>query len=188
VRAGFQETFRTLFGGGRADLRLMTEGDEDVLDCGLEIIAQPPGKRVGSISLMSGGEKALTAVALLFAIFRFRPSPFCLLDEVDAPLDELNVIRFNEMLRTMASSTQFVMITHNRTSMEAADMLYGITMEEPGVSRTMSVVLGGAAERARTVRTLPALLAARHKGTAPRPGLPAPRGGNGSSARTDAPS
>jgi hypothetical protein len=107
---------------------------------------------------------------------------------VDAPLDELNVIRFNEMLRTMAASTQFVMITHNRTSMEAADMLYGITMEEPGVPRTMSVVLGGAAERARTVRTLPALLAARHKGTAPRPGLAAPRGGNGSSARTDAPS
>ncbi len=191
VRAGFQETFRSLFGGGRADLRLMTEEDEDVLDCGLEIVAQPPGKRLGSISLMSGGEKALTAVALLFAIFRHRPSPFCLLDEVDAPLDELNVIRFNEMLRTMATSTQFVMITHNRASMEAADMLYGITMEEPGVSRTMSVVLGGTQERAATVRTLPAILAARHKGTARRAAPhahAAPReGGNGSPVRTDAP-
>ena len=165
IRAGFGETFKTLFGGGRADLRLMTdEGDDDILECGLEIIAQPPGKRLLSVTLMSGGEKALTAIALLFAIFRFRPSPFCLLDEVDAPLDEANVIRFNEMLKSMAGGTQFVMVTHNRRSMEAADMLYGITMEEPGVSRTISVVLGGATDRAEAVRSLPAMLAARHRG------------------------
>jgi chromosome segregation protein len=165
IRAGFSETFKVLFGGGRADLRLMTdEGEDDVLECGLEIIAQPPGKRLQSVTLMSGGEKALTAIALLFAIFKFRPSPFCLLDEVDAPLDEANVIRFNDLLKSMAGQTQFVMITHNRRSMEAADVLYGITMEEPGVSRTMSVVLSGGADRAEAVKSLPALMTARHRG------------------------
>jgi len=182
IRAGFSETFKTLFGGGRADLRLMTgDGEEDVLECGLEIIAQPPGKRLLSVTLMSGGEKALTAIALLFAIFRFRPSPFCLLDEVDAPLDEANVIRFNDMLKSMSETTQFVMVTHNRRSMEAADMLYGITMEEPGVSRTMSVVLGGSTDREQAVRSLPALLAARHRGNgrAVAATVPSVAGGNG---------
>ena len=114
---------------------------EDVLECGIEIIASPPGKRLQSISLLSGGEKAMAAVALLFAIFRYRPSPFCLLDEVDAPLDEANVVRFTRMLRGMAPETQFILITHNRRSMEAADLLYGITMEEPGISKVVSMRL-----------------------------------------------
>ncbi len=179
IRAGFGETFRSLFGGGRADLRLMTDnGDEDVLECGMEIIAQPPGKRLQSVTLLSGGEKALTAIALLFAIFHYRPSPFCLLDEVDAPLDESNVIRFNSLLDSMASSTQFVMITHNRRSMDAADMLYGITMDEPGISRAMSVVLDGRPDREQAVRTLPAILAARHKGNGRRAVLATATGGD----------
>jgi chromosome segregation protein len=191
IRLGFAETFKVLFGGGRADLRLMTgDGEEDVLECGLEIIAQPPGKRLQSVTLMSGGEKALTAIALLFAIFKFRPSPFCLLDEVDAPLDEANVIRFNDLLKTMHGETQFVMITHNRRSMEAADVLYGITMEEPGVSRTMSVVLGGRADRAEAVRSLPAILTAKHRGAGRggRAGGPLLSGGNGGNGVATEPS
>ncbi len=169
IRASFNELFASLFRGGRADLRLMTgEGDEDVLECGLEVIAQPPGKRLQNVSLLSGGEKALTAVALLFAIFRYRPSPFCLLDEVDAALDEANVLRFSELLRSMAGDTQFVLITHNRASMESAEVLYGITMEEPGVSTTISVVMEGESDKAETARTLPAQLAARHKGVGRR--------------------
>jgi chromosome segregation protein len=189
VRGGFIEIFHTLFGGGRADLRLLTgDGEEDVLECGVEIVAQPPGKRLQSVSLLSGGEKALTAVALLFAIFRYRPSPFCLLDEVDAPLDEANVLRFNELLRSMSQNTQFVMITHNRRSMENADMLYGVTMEEAGVSRSVSIVVDGSKDRAEAVRSLPALLAERHKGTARSMGA-RPSGsrtlanGNGSGSR-----
>jgi chromosome segregation protein len=136
VQGGFQHCFTTLFGGGRAELRLQ-DGDEDVLDAGIDIVAQPPGKRLQSITLLSGGERALTAVALLFALFRYRPSPFCVLDEVDAPLDEANVERFTRLLQELTSETQFILITHNRKSMEAADLLYGITMEEPGVSKVL---------------------------------------------------
>jgi chromosome segregation protein len=139
IQEGFNESFKTLFGGGKAELRLLE--DEDVLECGIEIIASPPGKRLQSISLLSGGEKALTAVALLFALFRYRPSPFCVLDEVDAPLDEANVGRFTRMLRDLTPETQFILITHNRRSMEAADLLYGITMEEPGISKVVSLRL-----------------------------------------------
>jgi len=139
IQEGFNKSFVTLFGGGRAELRLME--DEDVLECGIEIIASPPGKRLQSISLLSGGEKAMTAVALLFALFRYRPSPFCVLDEVDAPLDEANVGRFTRMLRELTAETQFILITHNRRSMEAADLLYGITMEEPGISSVVSMRL-----------------------------------------------
>jgi len=136
IHAGFQESFVALFGGGRAELRLQ-DGEEDVLEAGIEIAAQPPGKRLQALSLMSGGEKALTAVALLFALFRYRPSPFCVLDEVDAPLDEANVERFTGLLRGLTGETQFILITHNRKSMEAANLLYGITMEEPGVSKVL---------------------------------------------------
>jgi len=137
IRKSYQEIYRLLFSGGRADLRL--EEGEDVLDCGIEILAQPPGKRLAGVHLLSGGEKALSAIALLFAIFRFQPSPFCLLDEVDAALDETNVTRFTHMLAEYAKNTQFVLITHNKMSMEAAGVLYGVTMEEPGVSKIVSM-------------------------------------------------
>jgi len=139
IRLSFQEVFRSLFNGGRADLWL-EEGD-DVLETGVEIMVQPPGKRLGNVHLLSGGEKAMAAIALLFAIFRHQPSPFCLLDEVDAALDDVNVNRFTKMLREYAEQTQFIMITHNQRSMETADLLYGVTMEEPGVSKLVSLKL-----------------------------------------------
>ena len=113
----------------------------DVLECGVEILAQPPGKRLGNVQLLSGGEKALSAIALLFAIFRAQPSPFCLLDEVDAALDDSNIGRFTRMVREYAEYTQFIIITHNKLSMESADQLYGVTMAEPGVSRLVSMQL-----------------------------------------------
>ena len=137
VNTHFQLTFETLFGGGRAELVLLDE--TDVLESGIDIAAQPPGKRLQSIQLLSGGEKALTAMALMFAIFKYRPSPFCLLDEIDAPLDDVNIGRFVDMLRGLQDRTQFVLVTHNRKTMEIADRLYGITMEEPGVSKLISV-------------------------------------------------
>ena len=136
IQGHFQECFKTLFGGGRAELRL-AEDEEDVLEAGVEVAAQPPGKRLQKIALLSGGEKALTAVALLVSLFRYRPSPFCILDEVDAPLDEANVERFTRLLQELRSDTQLILITHNRKSMEAADLLYGVTMEEPGVSKIL---------------------------------------------------
>ena len=139
VDTHFQETFETLFGGGRAGLVLLDEND--ILESGIDIVAQPPGKRLQSIQLLSGGEKALTAMALMFAIFKYKPSPFCLLDEIDAPLDDANIGRFVEMLRGMQDRTQFVLVTHNRKTMEIADRLYGVTMEEPGVSKLISVDL-----------------------------------------------
>jgi chromosome segregation protein len=139
INQHFQRTFTTLFGGGRAGLVLLDETDE--LESGVDIIAQPPGKRLQNVQLLSGGEKALTAMALMFALFKYRPSPFCLLDEIDAPLDDANIGRFVEMLQGMQVCTQFVLITHNRKTMEIADRLYGVTMEEPGVSKLISVQL-----------------------------------------------
>jgi chromosome segregation protein len=139
IQANFQVTFSTLFGGGRAGLALLDENDP--LESGIEIVASPPGKRLQSVQLLSGGEKALTAIALMFAIFKYKPSPFCLLDEIDAPLDDANVSRFVEMLRSMLDRTQFILITHNRRTMEIANRLYGVTMEEPGVSKLISVHL-----------------------------------------------
>jgi chromosome segregation protein len=139
IEANFQHTFSTLFGGGRAGLTLIDENDP--LESGIDIVASPPGKRLQHVQLLSGGEKALTAIALMFAIFRFKPSPFCLLDEIDAPLDDANVGRFVEMLQGMLDRTQFILITHNRRTMEIANRLYGVTMEEPGVSKLISVQL-----------------------------------------------
>jgi chromosome segregation protein len=139
INLNFEQTFTTLFGGGRAGLVLLDESDQ--LESGIDIIAQPPGKRLQSVQLLSGGEKALTAMALMFAIFKYRPSPFCLLDEIDAPLDDANIGRFVEMLQGMQEHTQFILITHNRKTMEIADRLYGVTMEEPGVSKLISVQL-----------------------------------------------
>ena len=139
INQNFEGTFTTLFGGGKAGLVLLDESD--ALESGIDIIASPPGKRLQSIQLLSGGEKALTAMALMFAIFKYRPSPFCLLDEIDAPLDDANIGRFVEMLQGMGEHTQFILITHNRKTMEIADRLYGVTMEEPGVSKLISVQL-----------------------------------------------
>lgn len=139
VNVKFQEIFPRLFRGGKAELRLTDE--EDLLESGIDIIVQPPGKKLQNVSLLSGGEKALTAVALIFSIFLVKPSPFCILDEVDAPLDEANIGRFNEMIREMAAISQFVIITHSKRTMEIADILYGVTMEEPGVSKLVSVNL-----------------------------------------------
>jgi chromosome segregation protein len=139
INEKFQEVFPRLFCGGNAELRLTNE--EDLLETGIDIIIQPPGKKLQNISLLSGGEKALTAVALMFSIFLIKPTPFCLLDEVDAPLDEANIRRFSEMIRELSETSQFIMITHNKTTMSCADCLYGVTMEEPGVSKLVSVKL-----------------------------------------------
>ncbi|HEY3886039.1 MAG TPA: hypothetical protein VGL62_12565, partial [Vicinamibacterales bacterium] len=139
INQNFEGTFTTLFGGGKAGLVRLDESD--ALESGIDIIAQPPGKRLQSIQLLSGGEKALTAMALMFAIFKYRPSPFCLLDEIDAPLDDANIGRFVEMLQGMQEHTQFILITHNRKTMEIANRLYGVTMEEAGVSKLISVQL-----------------------------------------------
>jgi chromosome segregation protein len=139
VNEKFKDVFPRLFCGGRAELKLTNE--EDMLETGLDIIVQPPGKKLQNVSLLSGGEKALTAVALIFSIFLIKPSPFCLLDEVDAPLDDANIGRFNDMIREMSAFSQFILITHSKTTMAVADTLYGVTMEEPGVSKLVSVKL-----------------------------------------------
>ena len=145
INGHFSQIFARLFEGGRAELRLVeAEEGGDPLDTGVDLMAQPRGKRVQSVSLMSGGERALTGLALLFAIFYFRPSPFCVLDEVDAPLDDANIHRFLRVLRELTTQTQFLVITHNRRTMEAADILYGVTMEEPGLSKLVSVNLAAA--------------------------------------------
>ncbi|HKI86514.1 MAG TPA: hypothetical protein VKA53_07200, partial [Thermoanaerobaculia bacterium] len=139
VNETFGRTFTQLFRGGEAEMRLLDE--EDLLESGIEIVARPPGKRLQNIMLLSGGEKALTAIALLFALFRTKPSPFCILDEVDAPLDDVNTVRFVDLVKNLAADTQFIVITHNKLSMEAASLLYGVTMEEKGVSKLVSVSL-----------------------------------------------
>jgi chromosome segregation protein len=142
INGHFGRLFERLFEGGRAELRLVeAEADGDPLDTGVELMAQPRGKRLQAVTLLSGGERALTGLALLFAIFYFRPSPFCVLDEVDAPLDDANIHRFLRVLRELTGQTQFLVITHNRKTMEAADVLYGVTMEEPGLSTLVSVNL-----------------------------------------------
>jgi chromosome segregation protein len=142
INIQFGRLFERLFEGGRAELRLVEpEEGGDPLESGVELMAQPRGKRLQAVTLMSGGERALTGLALLFAIFYFRPSPFCVLDEVDAPLDDANIHRFLRVLRDLTTQTQFLVITHNRKTMEAADALYGVTMEEPGLSKLVSVSL-----------------------------------------------
>jgi chromosome segregation protein len=137
IRTNFQHLFRKVFGGGEGDIVL--EDPEDILECGIEITARPPGKELRSLSLLSGGEKTMTAIALIMAIFQAKPSPFCILDEVDAALDEANVDRYTAVLKEFRETTQFIMITHHKRSMAVADVLYGVTMEESGVSKRMSV-------------------------------------------------
>jgi len=140
INANFHKTFQTLFGGGVGEMRLTDE--ENLSESGIDIVASPPGKRLQSVALLSGGEKSLTALALLVATFQYRPSPFCVLDEVDAALDESNIARFRRLIESMSDRTQFVIITHSKTTMAAASTLYGVTMQEPGVSKMVSVRIG----------------------------------------------
>jgi chromosome segregation protein len=144
IRANFCALFAEVFGGGKADLILSDEGD--VLECGIDIVARPPGKQLQSISLLSGGEQTMTAVALLFSIYLVRPSPFCVLDELDAPLDESNINRFVRILQRFLVHSQFVIITHNKRTIGMADVLYGVTMQELGVSKIVSVKFHQAGE------------------------------------------
>ena len=147
IQENFSKIFKELFGGGNARLEL-TES-EDPLLAGVEIVAEPPGKKLQSITLLSGGEKALTAIAILFAILKLRPMPFCLLDEIEAALDDANVDRFARYLKRFSQETQFIVITHRKPTMELADRLYGITMEEKGVSKQVSVNLSEAVKNAK---------------------------------------
>ena len=144
INESFQTTFTDLFGGGAARLEL--EDQEDILNCGIEIKAQPPGKTLKTISLLSGGEKAFVAIALYFAILKVHPTPFCVMDEIEAALDEPNVIRVARYMRTMAGKTQFIVITHRRGTMEEADVLYGVTMQEQGVSKILTINLNDMAK------------------------------------------
>ena len=142
ISVRFEKLFPIIFGGGMAQLSLVyPEGSEDILEAGVDILAQPPGKKISNMTLLSGGEKALTAISLIFAIFMVKPSPFCILDEVDAPLDDSNIGKFNALVREMSAKSQFILVTHNKKTMELNDTLYGVTMEEPGVSRMVSIQL-----------------------------------------------
>jgi chromosome segregation protein len=139
VNTNFCDLFTALFKGGNAEVKLLEP--DNPLESGVEIVAQPPGKRVQNLSLLSGGEKSLTSLAFLFALFRYRPSPFCFLDEVDAALDDVNLARFLDLLKTIKQQTQFILITHNYKTMEVADYIYGTTMAEPNMTRLLSVKL-----------------------------------------------
>jgi chromosome segregation protein len=151
INANFRAMFQTLFGGGTGEMRLTDE--ENLAESGIDIVAQPPGKRLQSVLLLSGGEKSMTAMALLMSIFQYTPSPFCVLDEVDATLDEPNIERLTRLLREMSEQTQFIVITHAKRTMEVAQSLYGVTMQEPGVSKLVSVKFRPPAEgRAHTTR------------------------------------
>ena len=139
IQMEFDKAFKQLFGGGKGSLELVE--DEDILEAGIRVVSQPPGKKLQNMMQMSGGEKALTAIALLFAIQNLKPSPFCLLDEIEAALDESNVARYANYLKKLTKNTQFIIITHRRGTMAASDRLYGITMQEKGISALVSVNL-----------------------------------------------
>ena len=139
INKNFNEVFKELFGGGKAELTL--EDEENILECGIEITVQPPGKKLQNMMLLSGGEKAFTAIALLFAILKINPAPFCVLDEIEAALDDVNVFRYADYLKKFTEHTQFLVITHRKGTMEAADSVYGVTMEESGISKLLSMKL-----------------------------------------------
>ena len=147
INTNFQGVFRELFDGGSAELRLADPSN--CLECGIDIVAEPTGKKLQSISLLSGGERALTAIAILFAILKLRPMPFCVLDEIEAALDDANVERFAKYLKRFSKYTQFIVITHRKPTMELADTLFGVTMEERGVSKVVSVQLSDAIKTAK---------------------------------------
>jgi len=149
INENFQFTFRKLFGGGQAFMRLTDE--LNTAESGIDVVASPPGKKLQNVLLLSGGEKALTALSLLVGIFKYQPSPFCILDEVDAPLDDANIGRFTELIKEMAVETQFIIITHSKKTMAVAPVMYGVTMQEPGVSKVVSVKFGHGAEGPRAV-------------------------------------
>ena len=144
INTTFQETFLDLFGGGQATLEL--EDPNDILSCGIEIKVQPPGKTLKALSLLSGGEKAFVAIALYFAILKVHPTPFCVMDEIEAALDEANVVRYARYMRKISDKTQFIVITHRRGTMEEADVLYGVTMQEKGVSKMLTINLNDVAK------------------------------------------
>lgn len=139
INKNFSEVFKELFGGGNATLKL--EDEDNILECGIEITVQPPGKKLQNMMLLSGGEKAFTAIALLFAILKINPAPFCVLDEIEAALDDVNVYRYAEYLKKFSKDTQFLVITHRKGTMESADTVYGVTMEESGISKLLSMKL-----------------------------------------------
>ena len=139
INKNFNEVFVELFGGGKAELIL--EDENNLLECGIDIRVQPTGKKLQTMSLLSGGERAFTAIALLFAILRINPAPFCILDEIEAALDDVNVFRYAEFLKKFSEGTQFLVITHRKGTMEAADAVYGVTMEENGISKLLSMRL-----------------------------------------------
>ena len=139
INKNFNEVFTELFNGGKAELIL--ENEENILECGIDIRVQPPGKKLQNMMLLSGGEKAFTAIALLFAILKINPAPFCILDEIEAALDDVNVYRFAEYLKKFCKQTQFLVITHRKGTMEAGDSVYGVTMEENGISKLLSIKL-----------------------------------------------
>jgi chromosome segregation protein len=153
IRDNFRAMFVDVFGGGNADLILSDEND--VLESGIEIVARPPGKQLQSILLLSGGEQTMVAVSLLFSIYQVKPSPFCVLDELDAPLDESNINRFVRVLQRFLAHSQFIIITHNKRTIQMADVLYGVTMEEHGVSKIVSVKFHKADEMTTQTATAP---------------------------------
>jgi chromosome segregation protein len=171
IRENFRQMFVEIFGGGKADLILVDEGD--VLECGIDIVARPPGKQLQSITLLSGGEQTMTAVALLFSIYQVKPSPFCVLDELDAPLDESNINRFILVLQRFLVHSQFIIITHNKRTIGMADVLYGVTMQEQGVSKIVSVKFHKADDTEPAAKPAPAPLTAPARQVEPGPGATA---------------
>jgi len=139
IRENFKKIFKSIFGGGKAELYLIDP--DNLLETGVDIKIQPPGKKITHLNLLSGGEKTMSAIALLFPLFLYRPSPFCIMDEIDAPLDENNVLRFKKLLQDFSKNTQFIIISHNKITLEVVNVLYGITMEEEGVSKVVSAKL-----------------------------------------------